>query len=77
VEAVIEINRAVVAITGEPHFLRDPGLLEGALARSRNAFAYGEEDIAALASGCLRALRKRTHLRKETNAPASWQWCSS
>jgi death-on-curing protein len=49
VETVIEINRAVVAITGEPHFLRDPGLLEGALARSRNAFAYGEEDIAALA----------------------------
>lgn len=52
-ETVIEINRAVVAITGEPHFLRDPGLIEGALARSRNAFAYGEEDIAALAARLL------------------------
>jgi death-on-curing protein len=49
VETVIEINRAVVAVTGEPHILRDPGLLEGALARPRNAFAYGEEDVAALA----------------------------
>jgi death-on-curing protein len=49
VETVIEINRAVVAVTGEPHFLRDPGLLEGVLARPRNAFTYGEEDIAALA----------------------------
>jgi death on curing protein len=49
VETVIEINRAVVVITGEPHFLRDRGLLESALARPQNAFAYGEEDIAALA----------------------------
>jgi death-on-curing protein len=36
-------------MTGERHFLRDPGLLDGALARSQNAFAYGEEDIVALA----------------------------
>ena len=48
-ETVIEINRAVVALTGEPHFLRDRGLLEGALARPQNAFAYGEEDVVALA----------------------------
>lgn len=45
----MEINRMLVAITGEQHFLRDQGLLESALARSRNAFAYGEEDIVALA----------------------------
>jgi death-on-curing protein len=36
-------------MTGESHFLRDRGLLESALARPRNAFAYGEEDIVALA----------------------------
>jgi death on curing protein len=47
-ETVIEINRALVAATGEHHFLRDQGLLEGALARPQNAFAYGEEDIVAL-----------------------------
>ncbi len=49
IEAVIEINRAAVAITGEPHFLRDPGLLESALARPQNAFAYGEDDLVVLA----------------------------
>jgi death-on-curing protein len=48
-ETVIETNQAVVAITGEPHLLRDRGLLESALARPQNAFAYGEEDIVALA----------------------------
>ena len=49
IEAVVEINRAVVAITGEPHLLRDRGLLESALARPRNFFGFGEEDIAVLA----------------------------
>jgi len=49
VEVVVEINRASVAITGEPHFLRDAGLLESALARPQNAFAYGEEDVVVLA----------------------------
>ena len=48
-EVVIEINRAAVAMTGERHFLRDLGLLDSALARPRNAFAYGEEEIIALA----------------------------
>ena len=49
IEAVIEHNRLEVEATGERHFLRDRGLLEGALARPRNAFAYGEEDIVVLA----------------------------
>jgi death-on-curing protein len=30
IEAVVGINQSVVAITGEPHFLRDRGLLESA-----------------------------------------------
>jgi death on curing protein len=49
VEAVIQYNRLEVEETGETHFLRDRGLLEGALARPQNAFAYGEEDIVVLA----------------------------
>ena len=48
-EAVIQYNRLEVKETGEAHFLRDRGLLEGALARPQNAFAYGEEDIVVLA----------------------------
>ncbi len=49
IEAVIEHNRLELDATGEHHFLRDRGLLESALARPRNFFAYGEEDIVVLA----------------------------
>jgi death on curing protein len=49
VEAVIEHNRTELAETGETHFVRDHGLSDSALARPRNAFAYGEEDIVVLA----------------------------
>src|SRR5260370_27689870 len=59
IEAVVGTNQAVVAITGEPHFLRDRGLLESALARPQNAFAYGEEDIVALAVRLMARLAQR------------------
>jgi death-on-curing protein len=49
VEAVIEINRQLVEITGERHLLRDRGLLEGAIVRPQNAFGYGENDMLVLA----------------------------
>jgi death-on-curing protein len=49
IDAVIEKNRLEVEEIGERHLLRDIGLLEGALARPRNAFAHGEEDIVVLA----------------------------
>jgi death-on-curing protein len=54
--AAIEINRAAVAMTGERHFVRDAGLLDSAMARPRNAFYYGKEDIVALAVRLLAAL---------------------
>jgi death on curing protein len=49
VEVIVEHNRLELADTGEHHFVRDIGLLESALARPRNALAYGEEDIVVLA----------------------------
>jgi death-on-curing protein len=49
VEIVVKHNRLELADTGEHHFVGDLGLLESALARPRNAFAYGEEDIVVLA----------------------------
>lgn len=49
VETVIDINRRLVTITGENHFLRDQGLLESAIARPQNAYAYGEGDLLVLA----------------------------
>jgi death-on-curing protein len=59
IEAVIDQNRLELVETGENHFIRDLGLLESALARPRNAFAYGEGDIVVLAvalmAGILRA----------------------
>jgi death on curing protein len=47
-EVVIQSNQALVAATGERHLLRDQGLLESALARPQNAFAYGEHDMVVL-----------------------------
>jgi death-on-curing protein len=43
-------------MTGERHFLRDPGLLDSAMARPKNAFAYSEEDIVVLAVRLLAGL---------------------
>ena len=56
IDAVIEKNRLEVEETGERHLLRDIGLLEGALGRPQNAFAYGEQDIVALAVRLLAAI---------------------
>jgi death-on-curing protein len=56
IDAVIVHNRLEVKATGERHFLRDRGLLESALARPRNAFVYGEEDIVILAVRLLAGL---------------------
>ncbi len=52
-ELVVGINRELVALTGEPFFVRDPGLLESALARPNNHWSYGERDIAVLAAAIL------------------------
>jgi death-on-curing protein len=49
VEVVIKHNQLEVEATGERHFVRDLGLLESALARPRNFFGYGQEDIVVLA----------------------------
>jgi death-on-curing protein len=49
IEVVIEHNQLELAETGEPHLLRDFGLLESALARPRNFFGFDEEDIVKLA----------------------------
>jgi death-on-curing protein len=68
---VIEINRAAVLTAGEPHFLRDPGLLDSAVARPRNAFAYGEEDIVALAVRLLAGLAQ-AHAFEQGNKRTSF-----
>jgi death-on-curing protein len=46
--------------------LRDRGLLESALARPRNAFAYGEEDIVVLAVTLMAGI-SRVHAFEQGN----------
>jgi len=66
IEVVIEHNRLELAETGENHFVRDWGLLESALARARNAFAYGEEDIVVLAVALMAGI-SRAHAFEQGN----------
>lgn len=77
IEAVIEYNRLEMEETGERHFVRDIGLLESALARPRNAFAYGEEDIVVLAVALMAGVA-RAHAfeqgNKRTAMEAMWHF---
>jgi death-on-curing protein len=66
IEAVIEHNRLELSETGENHFLRDRGLLESALARPRNAFAYGEADVFVLAMALMAGIA-RAHAFEQGN----------
>jgi len=47
---VLDFHTEQLALFGGPDGIRDPGLLESALARPQNKFAYGEADLAALAA---------------------------
>jgi death-on-curing protein len=49
-DIVLDIHAEQLAIFGGGDGVRDPGLLESALARPLNKFAYGETDLAALAA---------------------------
>jgi death on curing protein len=72
IEVVIEHNRLELVGTGESHFVRDFRLLESALARPRNFFGYGEEDIVVLAVSLMAGIaRGRTLLNRETSVPPS------
>ncbi len=50
------IHHQSIEFSGGSHGLRDPGLLESALARPRNLHAYGENDIFQLAASYAEAL---------------------
>jgi death-on-curing protein len=50
VNIVLDVHAEQLALFGGPDGVRDLGLLESALARPVNKFAYGETDLAALAA---------------------------
>jgi death-on-curing protein len=66
IEAVIEHNRLEVEATGERHLLRDFGLLESALARPRNFYGFGQDDIVTLAVALLNGIA-RAHAFEQGN----------
>jgi len=47
---MLDVHAEQLALFGGPDGVRDLGLLESALARPMNKFAYGEADLAALAA---------------------------
>lgn len=47
---VIDVHSEQLALFGGPEGVRDIAMLESALARPLNKFAYGETDLAALAA---------------------------
>lgn len=50
IEMVIDAHSEQLAIFGGPDGIRDRGLLESAVARAANKWAYGETDLNALAA---------------------------
>jgi death-on-curing protein len=50
IDLVLDFHAEQLALFGGPDGVRDRGLLESALARPLNKFAYGERDVAVLAA---------------------------
>lgn len=50
VEILIDLHAEQLALFGGPDGIRDQGMLESALGRPIDKFAYGETDLAALAA---------------------------
>jgi death-on-curing protein len=72
IEAVINYNRLEAEASGEPHFLCDRGLLESALARPRNFFGFGEEDIVVLAVVLMAGIA-RAHAFEQANKRTAFE----
>jgi death-on-curing protein len=77
IEVVIEHNRLEVEATGERHFVRDLGMLESAIARPRNFFGFGEEDMVVLAVVLMAGIAQAHALEqgnKRTAFEAMWHF---
>jgi death-on-curing protein len=72
IDAVIDHNRLEAEATGEPHLLRDCGLLESALARPRNFYSFGEEDVLVLAVVLMAGIA-RAHAFEQANKRTAFE----
>lgn len=50
IDDVVDMRAGRLAMFGGPAGIRDQGLLESALARPQNKYAYGDTDLASLAA---------------------------
>lgn len=66
-ERVIYINKRLVSLTGEPHFLRDVALLESAVHSPRNHWFFGEVDDMVVLAGTLLLAINRNHPFEQGN----------
>ncbi len=71
VSIVNDIHSEQLALFGGPEGVRDMGMLESALARPVNKFAYGEVDLAALAADYAFGVA-RNHPFVDGNKPAAF-----
>jgi death on curing protein len=55
-ETVLDIHTEVISVSGGSHGLRDDGLLESALSRPQNVFAYEDVTIFDLAASYAEAI---------------------
>lgn len=70
---VIELNRLIVGDTAEPFLLRDPGLLQSALAKPAHHWSYaGEGDAVSLAVTLLFGLA-RNHPFEQGNKRTAFE----
>lgn len=70
-DLVVRFNEAIVSHTGEPHYLRDIGGLESALAKPVNYWSYGETDAVVLAVTMLDGIG-RNHPFLQGNKRTAW-----
>ena len=66
------IHEGVIEVGGGAHGLRDPALLESALARPRNLHAYGENDHFQLAASYAEGI-SRNHAFVDGNKRTAFQ----
>jgi death-on-curing protein len=70
-DILLDVHAEQLALFGGPDGVRDIGLLESALARPQNKFAYGETNLAALAAAYVFGI-SRNHAFVDGNKRAAF-----
>ncbi|MBX4954744.1 type II toxin-antitoxin system death-on-curing family toxin [Rhizobium lentis] len=71
-DEVIELNKALVAATGEKHLVRDQGALEGALNRPVSYYQYDDVREVHFLAGYLTLAIGKAHAFEQGNKRTAW-----